>query len=231
VVVPEHEAPDLAALGLALGAPLGAHDARHFGRNHVAIRVHGHEEAAPFERKTDAAPGGRRPHRAAQPERLALEIQKLLGVDLAADLLHRREQLALERRKLLHLARQPLGIAEHLPRRLETERERRGRRTAEVVRRDAARDVGVRLIQHRAHAARVLAFPRLDVQEERDRQEQLDAGAAPAHVHDATRDERLDRGRQAARGEDAARLRDAIQELPRRPRQDGRVTQLRELEQ
>ena len=61
-----------------------------FGRNDVAVRVNGDEEAAPLEREADAAPRRRRAHRAAQAQRLALEIEQLLGVDLAADVLDGR---------------------------------------------------------------------------------------------------------------------------------------------
>jgi hypothetical protein len=168
VIFGQDEGANLAALRFALDAPLSADDGHHFARNHVPIRVHGHQETAPFEGKSDAAPRRRRAGCSAQTHRLALQIQKLLGVDLAADFFDRVEQLALEWRELLDLTREPLLIREHFPRRLETQRNGRRRRAAEVVARDAVRDIRMHLREQRARAARVFAFPRSELQHVRD---------------------------------------------------------------
>ena len=66
-------------------------------------------------------------------------------------------------------------VAEHVPRGLERQRDGRRRRAAEVVRRDGAHRLERRLREERAHAARVLAFPRAQLHQVRGGQDELDA--------------------------------------------------------
>ena len=141
VIFAEHEAPDFVPMRLAIGLPLRPDDGRDLGRNHVAIRVHRYQKAASFERKADAAPRWSRARSAAQTHGLALEVEQLFGIDLAADALDRHQELPLEGRELFDLTRQALARGEHLPRRLEAERDRRSRRAPEVVAGDGRGDV------------------------------------------------------------------------------------------
>jgi hypothetical protein len=218
VIVAEHEGPYRVALSLALGPAFGTDHGRDFGRNHVAVRVYWDEKTAPFQGESDAAPGRGGAHRAAQPQGFSLEIQELLGIYFASDAFDRVQELALERSELGHLARKSFGIAQDLPRRLEAQRERRGRGSTQVVRRDAGCDVGVSLPKHRANAARIFTLPGLHLQKASDGQKQLHAGALSACEHDAARDERLDGSRQTFRRKNAATFRDAEQKLSCRSR-------------
>ena len=92
------------ALGLAFGPSLGPDHGRHLGRNDMAVRVHGHQKSPAFQGETDAAARRGRAHGTPQAQRLALEIQELFRVHLAADVLDGVQKLPLERSELGHLA-------------------------------------------------------------------------------------------------------------------------------
>jgi hypothetical protein len=53
VVFGQHEASDFTALRLAFRPALSADDHPDFHRDHVPVRMHGHQEAAPLEGEAD----------------------------------------------------------------------------------------------------------------------------------------------------------------------------------
>ena len=121
VVLLEDEGADLGAAQLARLAAVGADNLGDLGGDDVAVGVDGDEEGAPLQREARAATGRVDAARAAQAQRLALEVEQLLGVDLAAAALDVLEQLALDGGHLLDLGAQVGGVAELLPGGLERE--------------------------------------------------------------------------------------------------------------
>ncbi len=236
VVVRLHEAADLIALRLALGLLRGAHDRADLGRHDVAIRVHGHEQSAPLEREAHPASRRRRPRRRAHPQRLSFELQELLGICLAPFALHRLQHAPLGAGQLLDLLGQLRGIAEHLPRGLERERDGGRRGAAEVVRGDRAHGLERRLREERADAAWVLPLPRAELHEIRRRQDELDGRLllvpslpfAAAREHEPAGEERLERRRDRRDEERPARLGDAVKQLDARGREARRIARLGE---
>jgi hypothetical protein len=77
--------------------------------------MHGNEEAAALEGEPHPPARRRRSGRRAQPERLAFELEQLLGVRLTPLVLDRFEHAPLGRRELVDLLRELVRIAEHLP--------------------------------------------------------------------------------------------------------------------
>src|SRR5258708_4686073 len=83
------------------GVPTGPEDGSPLARNDVAVGRDGHEERATLKREADAPPARGHTARSAQPHRLALEIEQLLRVHLAAHALDGLEQPPLDRREPL----------------------------------------------------------------------------------------------------------------------------------
>ena len=232
VVLRLDEVSHLLAPLLALGEPRRADDRGHFGRDDVTVRVHGHEEPAPLERKSDATARGGRPCRGAQAQRFALELEELLRVRFAPFVRDRLEHAPLRAGELLDLLPQLLRIAQDLPGRLERERDGRRRRPAEVVRRDRAHRLERRLREERANAARVFPLPRPQLNEVGRREHELDARfvglVAAAREDEPAREERLERRRNRGHEERPARLRDAVEKLDARGRKARRIARLRQ---
>ena len=210
VVLLEHEGADLGAPRLARRPAIGPDDLRHLRGDDVAVGVDGDEEGAPLQREARAPARRGDAAGAAQAEGLALEIEQLLSVDLAAAALDVLQQLALDRGHLVDLLAQALGIAELLPCGLEREGDGRVGRAAEVVRRDRAQRLEGRLGEEGAQGPRILTLPALELEEEGRGEDELDP------VLDLAPEDHA-RGRAAARARPGATAPGA----PRRPRRGG----------
>ena len=191
--------------------------------------MHRDQQPATLEGKTNSAPRRGGAARTAQAHRLALEVEQFFRIDLAADVVDRQQQFTLERRELLDLSSQALGVAQRFPGGLEAKSDRRGRRPPQVVRRHTGRDVRIQLVQQRANAPGVLAFPRLEHQQVRARKQQIHAVCAAANEHDTSRHEWLDGSGQCPSREHPPSLGNAIQELAGGARQEPRIAQLGQL--
>src|SRR6185437_2676267 len=113
-----------------------------------------------------AAAGGVDAAGPAQAQRLALQIEQLLGVDLAPAALDALQELALDGGYLVDLRAELGRIAELLPRGLEGEGDGRVRRAAEVVRGHGAQGLERSLGEQGPEGARVLTLPAIELQEE-----------------------------------------------------------------
>lgn len=204
---------NLGAARLARLAAIGADDLRDLRGDDVPVGVDGDEEGAPLQREARAAAGGRDAAGAAQAQGLALEIEQLLGVDLAAAALDVLQELALDGGHLLDLLAQALGVAELLPRGLEREGDGGVGRAAEVVGGDGAQRLEGGLREEGAEGARVLALPALELEEEGGREDELDPVLDLAPEDHAAGEQRLEPHRERGHLERAARLGDAVEQL------------------
>ena len=152
---------------------------------------------------------------------------EFLGVDFAAELLDPFENATLRRRELLDFFCELLRIAEHFPRCLERERNRRSRRAAEVVTGDRAHGLERRLREERTHPLRVFAFPRTELHEIRGGEDELYFVLSfGAREHEPTLGERLERGRHRIDDEHALRFGDAVEQLHGRVGQTARIAEV-----
>lgn len=220
MIFSQHVAADLATLGFALGATLGANDAGDLRRDHVPVRVHRDQEATALEREADAATRRCRPGGAAQPQRLAFEIEELFRVHLAAYLLDGAKELALHGREGVDFFVEANGVVERFPSRLQGERQRRRRRAAQVVGRNGRGHLRGAAGDERPGTPRVVPFPGTELHYEGDGQQQLDlVSTGRTCVHDAAGHEGLHRWRQALHHQNALGLGDAKEQLSRGARE------------
>jgi hypothetical protein len=138
-----------------------ADDRADLGRDDVAVRMHRDEKGAAFEREPDPATRRRGARRGTKTQGLALELEQLFGVDFAALGLDPLQDTALGQRQLADLLLEARRVSQGLERRLERERDGRGGRAPQIVRRDRAHRLELGLREQRAHPAGVLALPRL----------------------------------------------------------------------
>ena len=188
-------------------------DGAHFGGHDVAVGVHGNEERAPLQRKADSTPRRRRSGGRAHAQRLALELEQLLGVHLSSFGLDTLEDTPLGRRKLGDLLAELLRVSEDVPGRLERQGEWRGGRSPQVVRGDRAHRLELRLGEERPHPARIFAFPRLQLNQVGRRENELDTHAAGASEHEPSSQQGLQARRDGRHDERTARLRHPVHEL------------------
>jgi len=92
--------------------------------------------------------------------------------------------------------------------------------------RNRARRFERRLRQERAHAARILAFPRAKLHDVRRGKHELDEPAGGARKHQSARGEWLERRRNARNDEAPARFRDAMQKIDGRRMKARGIAQL-----
>lgn len=213
VVLRDHGCANGRAVRLERALALGADDLRDLARHDVPVRVDGNEERAALEREARAATARRDALRAAHAERLALQIQELRRFDLATTRFDGFEQPTFHHREPLDLEGERASIAHDLPCRLEGERERRCRGPTEVVRRDRVHRLERCLRDQRAKRARILALPARQLHEVGDRQDELDALVGPPREQDAARHEHFDSRGERGHEQQAAGLRDAMQEV------------------
>ena len=195
MIVLGDEGLELGALQLASAVGPRGDDSRHLGRNHMPVRVERNQEAAPLQGESDPAPGLGRAGGGAQTERLALELEQLVGVDLAALLLDGVEQLALARWELVHFGAERGLLAEGLPGHLEPEHDRRRCRSPEVMGGDRVLGLECGLREQRAHRPRRFSLPRPQLQQVGDRQQQLEVALLATREHHAAGEQRLESDR------------------------------------
>ena len=162
----------------------------------VPVRVHRDEQRAPLEREADAAARGRRARRRPQAQRLALELEQLLGVDLAAVVLDALEDAPLGGRELRDLLGELAAGCRARP----TPSRATARWAASPGGRGSARRWRSSSRTAPARGARAapagLRRPTCELDEVRGRQDQLDAASGRAREHEAAREQRLERRRQ-----------------------------------
>jgi hypothetical protein len=231
VIAIDDEALHVASTFLTLFVRRGPYDARDLGRYDVPVRVDRDEESAALEGEPDASARLGGALRRTQAERLPLELQELVGLDLATLGDHALEDPSFGRGELVDLLGQARIGSEHLPRGLERERDRRRRGAPEVVCGDRARALERGLGEERAQTSRVLALPRPNLHEVRDRQDELDRAAFSTSEHDASCREGLERAGHGRHPEHAVGFRDAVEKLDARRREPARIAEVRQLDE
>jgi len=131
-------------------------------------------------------------------------------------------------RQLGDLLAEPRGVGQGVERGLERKGDGRCGGPAQVVRRNRAHGLELRLGQQRAHAPRVLALPRLELDEVRARQDELYPRAVRPREHQPPGEQRLEPGRHRRHHQRTARFCHAVNQLDARRVHARRVAQLGE---
>ena len=229
VISIDREGLDLAPPLLACLVRDSSDDACDLGWDDVAVRVNGHQEPASLQRETDAASGLRRPLGGSQTQRLAFELEQLVGLDFTAFVLDPFENTPFGWGKLRDFFGETLGVAQKLPGRFERKGDGRRGGSSKVVCGHRARRFERCLREQCAKTTGILAFPRAKLHEVRDGQNELDGALfAPGKHHSACRKRFESRG-YGRDEEDAVRFGDTVQELDARCGQAARIAEIRKL--